>query len=492
MNLFRTKSTEQILSECESQHTSLKKSLSAFDLTALGVGAIIGTGIFVLTGVAAATQAGPAITLSFSFAGIACVFSALCYAEFASMLPIAGSAYSYAYASSGEFIAWIIGWDLILEYIIGASAVAVGWSGYLYQFLQGLNIHLPVWLATDAWSLADFAQKNVPGQHVIPPMILGIPIVFNLPAALVVLLITAVLVMGIRESARFNATIVVIKICVILFVIIAGVFWIKPANWSPFFPFGVVGILNGAAYIFFAFIGFDAISTTAEEVKNPQRDLPIGIIASLLICTLLYILVCLVITGMVPYAHINHQAPISAAFGDLGLTWAALIISLGAIAGLTSVLLVMLLSQPRIFFAMSRDGLLWPWFSKVHPKFSTPANATMLTGCTVALIAGLTPIDVLAEMTNIGTLFAFSLVCLAVIILRKKAPDLKRSFQVPWVPLIPILGILCNIAMMIRLEAVTWMRLIVWLVIGLIIYGFYGYKNSKLNTNSSQPIQKEP
>lgn len=480
--LFRTKPTEHILAESGASDHSLKRTLSALDLTALGIGAIIGTGIFVLTGVAAATQAGPAIMLSFVFAGIACIFSALCYAEFASMLPIAGSAYTYAYATVGELLAWIIGWDLILEYTIGASAVSVGWSGYLYKFLQGFGINLPPWLATDAWSLTEFVHKNLPGQTVVPPEVMGIPIVFNLPAILIVLLITALLVIGIRESARFNATMVVIKISVVLFVIVAGLFWVRPENWTPFFPFGVQGIFAGAAYIFFAYIGFDAVSTTAEEAKNPQRDLPIGIIASLVICTLLYILVCVILTGLVPYDQINHHAPISAAFSDIGITWAAILISIGALSGLTSVLLVLLLSQPRIFFAMSRDGLLAPWFSKIHPKFGTPAHATLLTGCVVALMAGFTPIEVLAEMTNIGTLFAFSLVCLAVIILRYKAPHLERSFKVPWVPLVPILGILCNIGMMIFLKPVTWARLVAWLLLGLIIYVAYSYKHSKLQT----------
>lgn len=479
--LFRTKPTQVILAETEASEGGLKKTLSALDLTTLGVGAIIGTGIFVLTGVAAATKAGPAIMLSFAFAGIACVFSALCYAEFASMLPIAGSAYTYAYATVGELLAWIIGWDLILEYTIGASAVSVGWSGYLYKFLQGFGIHIPVWLATDAWSFAEFAHKNAPGQVAIPPEIMGIPLIFNLPAFLIVILLTGLLVIGIRESARFNAVVVTLKVAVVLFVIIAGLFWIKPENWSPFFPFGKAGIFAGAAYIFFAFIGFDAVSTTAEEAKNPQRDLPIGIIASLLVCTLLYVLVSMVLTGLVPYDAINHNAPISAAFADRGMTWAAIIISIGAISGLTSVLLVLMLSQPRIFFAMSRDGLLPAWFSKVHPVFGTPARATILTGCTVALMAGFTPIDVLAEMTNIGTLFAFCLVCLAVIILRAKAPEIHRSFKVPWVPVLPILGIVCNIAMMYFLQPETWARLIIWLVIGLLIFFAYSQHNSRLN-----------
>lgn len=491
-NLFRTKAVAQILAETESSSGGLKRTLSALDLTTLGVGAIIGTGIFVLTGVAAATQAGPGIMLSFVFAGVACIFSALCYAEFASMLPIAGSAYTYTYATIGEFMAWIIGWDLILEYTIGASAVSVGWSGYLYKFLQGFGIQIPVWLATDAWSLAEFAQKNIPGQPVVPPEIMGIPIVFNLPAALIVLLLTVLLAIGIRESARFNAAVVAVKVGVVLFVIVAGLFWVRPENWDPFLPFGVKGIFAGAAYIFFAYIGFDAVSTTAEEAKNPQRDLPIGIIASLLVCTVLYILVCFVLTGLVPYEQINHHAPISAAFADIGMTWAAIIISIGALAGLTSVLLVLLLSQPRIFFAMSRDGLLLPWFSRIHPVFKTPINATLLTGVLVALMAGLTPIEVLAEMTNIGTLFAFSLVCLAVIILRHKAPHIKRSFRTPWVPLIPILGIAANVWMMAFLQFSTWARLIAWLGIGLIIYFTYSWKHSRLNQadQSRYPLER--
>lgn len=482
--LFRTKPVDQILAQTEAHHASggLKRALSALDLTALGIGAIIGTGIFVLTGTAAADKAGPALALSYVFAGLACIFSAFCYAEFASMLPIAGSAYTYAYATTGELMAWIIGWDLVLEYMIGASCVASGWSGHLNEFLRCFGLQVPGWLNYDYWTAAHMHPEIISQV----PQLMGHPMVFNLPAALILLVITALLVVGIRESARFNSTIVVIKLLVVLFVIGAGFQYVKPENWTPFLPYGVGGIFAGAGTIFFAYIGFDAVSTAAEEAKNPQKDLPIGIMASLLVCTVLYILVTLILTGMVPYHLIDRSAPIAHAFAQIGINWAAYLVAAGALAGLTSVLLVLMLSQPRIFYAMSRDGLLPKWFAKVHPQFGTPANATVLTGVVVAIIAALTPIEVLSEMTSIGTLFAFCLVCLAVIILRVKSPDLPRTFKAPMVPLFPILGILCNLAMIIKLNPQTWLRLVVWLLVGLAIYGWYGFKHSRLNERSTQ------
>ncbi|MCA9798042.1 MAG: amino acid permease [Cyanobacteria bacterium HKST-UBA04] len=480
-SLFRTKPLQKILAQSQAHKGRLKRTLSAFDLTALGIGAIIGTGIFVLTGTAAADKAGPALMLSFMFAGVACAFSALCYAEFASMLPIAGSAYTYAYSTVGELMAWIIGWDLILEYAIGSGAVASGWSHYLQKLAGQYGLIIPDWLSHDTLTYMGLLKEGAVTAS--PLMLGGMPIAFNLPASLVALFVTVLLVIGIKESARTNALIVFVKVAIILFIIVAGFFYIKPEHWTPFFPYGADGILAGAGTIFFAYIGFDAVSTAAEEAKNPTKDLPVGIIASLAVCTLLYILVTAVITGMVPYNLIDRGAPLAAAFSHVGQNWAAYIISVGAVAGLTSVLLVLMMSMPRIFFAMSRDGLLWPWFGHVHEKFGTPSNATILTGLFVAFVAGFTPIEHLAEMTSIGTLFAFSLVCAAVIILRRKAPEQERKFRVPWVPVLPVLGILFNAVMMVHLQPETWIRLVVWLVLGFIIYFGYGNKHSKLNAD---------
>jgi basic amino acid/polyamine antiporter, APA family len=461
-NLLKTKSIEQLVSDVEHGGKHLKRSLTAWDLTLLGIGAVIGTGIFVLTGTAAANQAGPAIMMSYLAAGVACGFAALCYAEFASMVPIAGSAYTYAYASLGEIVAWLIGWDLILEYAVGSMTVAIGWSGYMQRLLAGFGVTLPTWMAA------------APPNGVI-----------NLPAVIIVLLIMILLVIGIRESARFNAGMVAIKGTAILFFIVAGATYVKPENWTPFTPYGWSGVTAAAAVVFFAYIGFDAVSTTAEEAKNPRRDLPIGIIASLAICTFLYLAVAAVLSGIIPVVEFktNQQflnAPVAFALSVIGQDWAAGLVSAGAVAGITSVLLVMLMSQPRIFFAMSRDGLLPPGVSKVHPKFGTPYITTIITCVIVAIVAGLTQIQTVGEMTSIGTLFAFVVVCAAVIILRIKRPEAHRPFRVPGGYAFPVLGILACLWLMLNLPVITWVRFLVWLDIGIIIYWSYGRKNSPL------------
>ena len=482
-NLFKTKSIEQLVGDVERGGKALRRTLSAVDLTLLGIGAIIGTGIFVLTGTAAANQAGPAIIMSYLAAGLACAFAALCYAEFASMIPIAGSAYTYAYASLGELVAWMIGWDLILEYAVGSMTVAIGWSGYMQRLLAGFGIELPLAIAA------------------APP--LGI---INLPAVIIVLLIV-----GIRESARFNAVMVAIKLVAVLFFLAAGVSYVEPTNWQPFAPYGWPGIMAAAAVVFFAYIGFDAVSTTAEEAKNPQRDLPIGIIASLVVCTVLYLLVGLVLTGMIPVVEYRSvaealpgvamvdqadsvkflNAPVAYALSVIGLDWAAGLVSAGAVAGITSVLLVMLMSQPRIFFAMSRDRLLPQGVSKVHPKFGTPYITTIITCVIVALVAGVTQIQVVGEMTSIGTLFAFVVVCAAVLVLRVKRPDAKRSFTVPFGPIFPVLGILSCSYLMLSLPILTWVRFLVWLDLGMIIYWFYGRTHSPL-VNAAESAKRTP
>lgn len=459
--LFRRKPTSVLLAEAGPHAGGLKRVLSALDLTLLGIGAIVGAGIFVLTGVAAAEYAGPAVIVSFMVAGFACAMAALCYAEFAAMIPVAGSAYSYSYATMGELIGWIIGWDLVLEYAVGAAAVAVGWSGYLTVVLNDLGVHLPVALTR--------APGSAPGA------------IIDLPALLIVMFITAVLYVGISESARFNSVIVFVKLLAVGVVIVVGAFFVRPANWSPFAPLGWPGIMRGAAVIFFAYIGFDAVSTAAEEVIEPKRDLPIGILASLFVCTLLYILVAGVLTGMVPARLIDLKAPLASAFVIRGLNAVAGIVSVGAVAGLTSVLLVLLLGQSRIFYAISRDGLLPRIFSRVHPRFRTPYVPTMLTGAAVGLTAATLPIQDIAELTNIGTLFAFVLVCIGIWILRHVEPGLNRPFRTPLVPLVPILGILFCGYLMASLPVVTWIRFFVWMVAGLFIYFSYGRYHSRLS-----------
>jgi APA family basic amino acid/polyamine antiporter len=458
--MLRRKPIAMLMADAAGGSGGLKRSLRAIDLTALGIGAIVGAGIFVLTGVAAAERAGPAIVLSFVVSGFACAMAALCYAEFAAMIPVAGSAYSYSYATMGELIGWIIGWDLVLEYAVGAAAVAVGWSDYLRVMLEGLGIHLPIALSR--------AAGSAPGALI------------DLPALIIVLLVTTVLYIGIRESARINSIIVGIKLIVIMMVIVVGAFFIKPANWSPFAPFGMIGAMKGAGVIFFAYIGFDAVSTAAEEVIDPARDLPLGILGSLFVCTVLYILVAGVLTGMVPYNEINVHAPLASAFVARGLNALGGAISIGAVAGLTSVLLVLLLGQSRVFFAMSRDGLLPPAFSRVHPRFHTPYIPTLLTGVAVGVAAALLPIEEIAQLTNIGTLFAFVLVCLSVWILRVREPERHRAFSAPLVPLVPILGVIACGAVMASLPILTWIRFVVWLAIGLAIYFAYGRRHSRL------------
>jgi basic amino acid/polyamine antiporter, APA family len=464
-NLLRTKSIEQLVGDAEHGGKALKRTLTALDLTLLGIGAIIGTGIFVLTGTAAANQAGPGIVLSYVIAGLACGFAALCYAEFASMIPISGSAYTYAYATLGEIFAWMIGWDLILEYAVGSMTVAVGWSGYFQRILAGFGIHLPAWMS---------ASPDATAGTLV-----------NLPAILIVLFIMALLVVGVRESARFNAAMVAVKLAAVAFFIVVGFSYVEPANWTPFMPYGFSGVMTGAAVVFFAYIGFDAVSTTAEEAKNPSRDLPIGIISSLVICTLLYLIVSGILTGIIPVVQFKSDmqflnAPVGYALAVIHKDWAAGLVSAGAVAGITSVLLVMLMSQPRIFFAMSRDRLLPPGVSKVHPKFRTPYITTIITCLIVAAVAGFVPINILGEMTSIGTLFAFVVVSLAVIVLRIKRPEARRPFRVAGGHIIPVLGVLSCLYLMVSLSVMTWVRFLGWLDIGMIIYWFYGRTHSPL------------
>lgn len=481
MGLWTKKSIAALQAEAvaadESGH-GLKRALGALNLTTLGIGAIIGAGIFVLTGTAAANYAGPAIVYSFILAGMACLFAGLCYAEFASMIPIAGSAYTYGYATLGEFFAWIIGWDLILEYLFGAATVAVGWSGYFTAFMKELGVNMPAALTNSPLSYNEtdgFIQTGA---------------TLNLPAMFLVILMTALLVIGIKESARFNNLIVIVKLAIVLLVIGFGFMYVNTNNWYPFVPpntgeaghFGWSGIVRGAGVIFFAYIGFDAVSTAAQEAKNPQRDMPIGILGSLAICTVLYILMSLVMTGLAPYQTLNVAHPVFVAIDTAGpaLAWLKPIVNIGAIAGLASVVLVMLMGQPRIFFAMSRDGLLPAVFGKVHPKFRTPYITTIATGAIAAVVAGLFPIGLLGELVSIGTLFAFVIVCAGVIVLRYKSPNIARPFRTPLVPLIPALGVLTCLYLMFGLPWATWERLIIWMVIGLAIYFLYGKRHSKL------------
>ena len=526
--LFAKKPMSLLLEESQAtgEHT-LRRALGPVSLTTLGIGAIIGAGIFVLSGLGA-HYAGPGLTLSFVLSGLGCAFAGLCYAEFAAMIPLAGSAYTYAYATLGELLAWIIGWDLTLEYAMGASTVSSGWSNHFIEFMKVFHIDVPLWLAYDHWTAKRVAENIIARQMahaadptlvegtqaflkkmneifgarssemvqrahdlVGAPSIFGIEIGFNLPAFCIALLITAILVIGIKESAGFNAAIVAIKISVVLFVIVLGMRYINPANWgrdwTSFAPHGFSGIGEGAAYIFFAYIGFDAVSTTAQEAKNPQRDLPIGIIGSLLICTVLYIAVAAVLTGMVPWNDVNIEAPIAKAFLGRGLATASHVIEVGALAGLTSVMLVMLLGQTRVLYAMANDGLLPKgFFGAIHPKFRTPYKNTILVGLLAAIVGSLTPIDDIAKMVNIGTLLAFVIVCVAVLVLRYKSPGQHRPFRTPWVPVVPILGIVFNGYMMYKLGWVNWARLITWLFIGLVIYFAYSRKHSRIRNLAGQ------
>ena len=486
--LFAIKPLRQLLDEMAGENR-LRRVLGPVQLTSLGVGAIIGAGIFVATGAAARNVAGPALMLSYVVAGMTCVFAALCYAEFASMVPVAGSAYTYAYATLGELFAWIIGWDLILEYAVGSATVANGWSGYFQSVLAKFGVQLPAALAGPP------IIYNAAGEFVHTAGVV------NLPAIVIVAIVTAVLVKGIQESAGFNTTMVFLKVAAVFFVILVGAFYINPENWSPFAPYGMsglsffgrplmgqvnaggqpVGMLAGAAIIFFAYIGFDSVSTHAEEAKNPTRDVPIGIIASLLICTVLYIAVVAVLTGMVRYDNLSVDAGVSDAFKQAGLPWAEFIIAAAGVAGITSVLLVLMLSAPRVFLAMARDGMVPPgFFGEVHPKFRTPWKSTILIGVFVATMTGFLPIDALLHLANIGTLFAFLIVCAAVLIMRRTNPDAKRPFRAPFYPFVPILGIASCLMLMFSLPVANWYRLIAWMGLGLVIYFSYGYKRSAL------------
>jgi basic amino acid/polyamine antiporter, APA family len=475
----------------ESEGHTLRRALGALNLTTLGIGAIIGAGIFVLTGTAAAQYAGPAIVISFIVSGLGCLFAGLCYSEFASMIPVAGSAYTYAYATLGEFIAWIIGWDLMLEYLFGASTVAVGWSGYFSAFMTQIGVNMPKAFSSAPYAYAD-APKYDPVTHALTQAagFTHTGAIVNLPAIILIGLMTTLLVIGIKESARFNNFIVVLKIAIVLLVIGFGFMYVNQANWHPFVPantgqyghYGWSGIVRGAAVVFFAYIGFDAVSTAAQEAKNPQRDMPIGMLGSLAICTVLYILMSLVMTGLAHYTELDVPHPVFVAIDKAGpaLAWLASIINIGAIAGLASVVLVMLMGQPRVFYSMARDGLLPPVFGKVHPRFKTPYVTTILTGIVAAFFAGIFPIDLLGELVSIGTLLAFVIVCAGVIVLRYRQPNLARPFRTPLVPLVPILGIAICGYMMYSLPGATWERLIVWMAIGLVVYFTYSRSHSKL------------
>ncbi|WP_410770537.1 amino acid permease [Fontibacillus sp. BL9] len=462
MSLFRRKSITSMLQEkAASSGGGLKKELGVFDLTMLGVGCVVGTGIFVLTGVAAAKHAGPGLILSFLLAGIVCAFCALCYAEFASMVPVSGSAYTYSYATFGEVIAWILGWDLILEYGFAASMVASGWSGYFQGLLSGFGLEIPKALSS--------AFNPAGGTY------------FDLPAVLIVLLLTFIVSRGAKESTRLNSIMVIIKVAVIILFLAVGVFYVKPSNWTPFMPFGFGGVVTGAATAFLAYIGFDVVATAAEEVKNPQKDLPKGILWSLAVCSLLYILVTAVLTGIVPYTLLDVKNPVAFALQFIHQNWVAGFISLGAIVGITTVLFVLLFGQTRLFYAIGRDGLLPEKLSKLNPKTGAPATSTWVTGIVVAIFAGLIPLNKLADLVSIGTLFAFISVSLGVVILRKTRPDLQRSFKVPLVPLIPLIAVATCGYLLISLPRITWIAFLLWMALGLGVYFLYGYKHSHLS-----------
>jgi basic amino acid/polyamine antiporter, APA family len=509
--LFSTKPLSAILASTEEPDKQLKRSLSATQLTLLGIGAIIGAGIFSTVGTAAAggadhLGAGPALVISFILTAVTCGFAALCYAEFASMVPVSGSAYTYSYATLGELVGWIIGWDLIIEYAVGNVAVAISWSGYFQELLRGFGIAFPAWLGTDyrtaAQAAGQIAEARAGGTDLESigvaveraasaldqaPRLFDFPLVFNLPAFLIVMLVTVVLIRGIRESAWFNSSMVVLKLAIIAFFLGLGAFYVKPENWTPFAPNGWAGITGAAAIIFFAYIGFDAVSTAAEEAKNPGRDLPVAIIASLVVCTAIYIGVALVLTGLLPWTQLGTAEPLATAFSALGMNWAALIISLGAVFATTSVLVVFQLGQPRIFFSMARDGLLPAFAARVHPRYRTPHITTWITGILVALFAGVANINEVVELTNIGTLFAFVLVCVGVTVLRYKEPERPRSFRVPggaW--LVPLLGAACCVFLMYRLPPASWWRFFGWLVLGMAIYFAYGYHHSVVGRASGR------
>jgi basic amino acid/polyamine antiporter, APA family len=482
--LFARKPLHMLMKEPEEGQHQLKRVLGPWNLVSLGIGVIIGAGIFVLSGQVAAAYTGPAIVLSFIFSAIGCALAGLCYAEFATMIPIAGSAYTYAYATLGEFIAWIIGWDLVLEYLFGASTVAVGWSGYVVSFLQDFGIAVPM-----VFSSAPFAYAAGIGYHMTGA-------VLNVPAVLIVACMTTLLVIGIRESAKFNNIVVAIKLVVILLFIGFGLFFIKFANWSPFLPantgtfgeFGWSGVLRGAGIIFFAYIGFDAVSTAAQEARNPQRDMPIGILGSLGICTVIFILMAGVLTGIMNYTHLNVPDPIAVAVNAAGpgIAWLRPFIKIGAIAGLSSVVLVLLMAQPRIFFSMARDGLLPKGFARVHPRFKTPYIPTICTGIVALFASGLLPLSILGQLVSIGTLLAFLIVCIGVLFLRYRHPEIPRAFRTPWVPFVPVAGALITLVQMVFLPVDTWLRLIIWMAVGMVIYWTYGRRHSRLRIETSE------
>jgi APA family basic amino acid/polyamine antiporter len=503
--LFRRKSLEQLVGDSTEPQHQLKRALGPVQLTALGVGAAIGAGIFSSIGSAVAggaehVGAGPAIIISFVLVAIACALAGFCYAEFASMVPTAGSAYTYSYATLGELVAWIIGWDLILEYAVGNVAVAVSWSGYFQELLRGLGVHWPNWLGTDYRSALQAAQqvaqlqtthgnlgsltadiKEAADAWAQAPQLGSFHLVFNVPAFLIVMLLTWILVLGIRESAWFNAVMVGVKLVIVLFFLAVGAFYIQPENWTPFVPHGFKGIASGAAIIFFAYIGFDAVSTAAEETREPQRNMPIGILASLIVCTIIYIAVAIILTGMVKSSELGTAEPLATAFSARGIHWAAGIVAFGAVVATTSVLFVFQLGQPRIFFVMARDGLLPNWAAKVHSRFRTPYVTTILTGVLVAAFAGVSNINEVVELCNIGTLFAFVLVAAGVLILRRVDPERPRPFRTPLVPWVPLGAILTCAWLMRELPWITWMRFVLWLVVGLVLYFAYGFRHSRLN-----------
>jgi APA family basic amino acid/polyamine antiporter len=505
--LFRRKPIAAVSDEAVDPAQRLRRTLGPVQLTLLGVGAVIGAGIFSTIGTAAAggashAGAGPAIIISFALAAVACAFAGLCYAEFAALAPVSGSAYTYAYLTLGELAAWIIGWDLILEYAVGNVAVAISWSGYFQELLRGVGVHWPAWLGVDYRSALQGAHAVAVAQAagtdlatldatvraagaawLAAPRLAGLPLVFNLPAAGIVLLLTWILYRGIKESARFNSVMVIVKLVILAFFLVVGACYVKPENWTPFAPHGWSGITGAAAIIFFAYIGFDAVSTAAEETRRPQRDVPIGILGSLVICTVLYIAVAVVLTGMVKADRLGTAEPLATAFSALGLNWAVGIISIGALAATTSVLFVFQLGQPRIFFSMARDGLLPSWAAKVHPRFRTPHVTTWLTGLVVAVFAGVSNINEVVELCNIGTLFAFVMVAAGILVLRWKEPERLRPFRTPLVPWVPLLAIGSCGWLMAELPAVTWWRFFAWLAVGLVIYVFYGFRRSRLGKN---------
>jgi basic amino acid/polyamine antiporter, APA family len=515
--LFKLKDINWILSESHEPDHKLKKALGPFELILFGVGVIIGAGIFATIGTATAGDAarlgaGPALIVSFAMTAVACSFAALCYAEFASLVPISGSAYTYSYATFGELVAWIIGWDLMLEYCVGSIAVSISWSGYFVGMLKGFGINLPLWMTVDYRAAMHGFEKaaillnsGIPFDKLEPalqrgwqavntaPHIFGGPFICNLPASLIVLVLTVILVRGIKESSRFNIAIVTIKLLVLGFFVVLGSFFVKPQNWTPFAPNGFAGIKAGAAIAFFAYIGFDCVSTVAEETRNPKRDMPIGIIGSLIICTIIYILVTAVFTGIVPFellkTSLAHEKaePLALAMQHINLGWAAVIVAFGSIAAQIAVLLVLQMGQARIFFSMARDGLLPPVFASVHKKYKTPHVTTITTGLIIASIAAFTNIDEMVDLTNIGTLFAFVLVCFGIIILRVKEPHRPRAFKVPLNPVIPLLGVASCIFLMTGLPGITWIRFIVWLILGLVVYFSYGINHSLLHKLQHEP-----